>query len=217
MERNFKILNDLRVIVGRNSFGEDFTANSDKLAMINAFIAEYDGSLSGIQDDLNNTINKLQIDKEGEIELKVVTELPRLDNSIVEEFKKGWDLFTSHVVEYDANTNNEDRELSSLTNKLDSFTLNDITKIPTNSLEEFLKEYGKLLEDIKGLKNLISVRIVDLKNYLSRIKENLENNPSAFYKAYDLCEIFLIGMQVVRKAYAYFLIFKDSLLTCLDD
>ena len=67
MERNFKILNDLRVIVGRNSFGEDYTANSDKLAMINAFIAEYDGSLSGIQDDLNSTINKLKKDKEGEI------------------------------------------------------------------------------------------------------------------------------------------------------
>ena len=39
------------------------TANSDKLAMVNAFIAEYDGSLSGIQDDLNNTINKLKKDK----------------------------------------------------------------------------------------------------------------------------------------------------------
>lgn len=202
---------------------DDISSNEeideDTRVTVESFCKLYNDELKMYEEALNNKHTIPESDDD-ELEIKVVTKLPEYEHRrTMEEFDTEWKVFLNKVYEFNMQSTTvlhvDDEEV--MLNTLENHEESLFADLHIYSLEEFLRLYSKLYNDVEGLRIKISSRIQPLRDILS-VLSTLDGKESLGKTAiYRLSELFHDGLRVFRKYMVKYITLTEYINDCIDD
>lgn len=190
--------------------------NIDRKEAFNNFINSNRSIMNNLLSNLDSDLPS--IDKD--LELKIVTELPIFDNNILEDIKKEWTSYYVRVMDLElqisdsATIHTDDEEKVFSESNMDSVV--NVPKKEISSLEEFLSLYRDNILIFNDVKKECRNIYNNMNEFLIRI-EKLVSEEKYEYFLYQLCELFIEGLNILRRRVASLIVYKEELMDSIDD